>query len=140
MKYFLDTHTCVYFLRGSHPALAQRLLSHRPDEIRIPSSVKAELLYGAERSRKRKENHERIRQFLLPFRIAAFGSEEAERYATIRAALEKRGTPIGPNDLIVAATAIANDGILVTNNEKEFKRVRELKLENWSRQSGSISV
>lgn len=133
MKYFLDANICIYFLKGTHPELARRLLSHNPDEIRIPSIVKAELLYGALKSQKVKENREKIEQFLLPFKIVEFGNEEAERYATIRSALEKSGTPIGPNDLIVAATTVENDGILVTNNEKEFKRVKHLKVENWAK-------
>ena len=93
--------------------------------------VKAELLYGAERSPKREDNLQKIRQFLLPFEIVGFGNQETERYATIRVELERAGTPIGPNDLVIAAITAANDGILVTNNEKEFKRVSGLKIENW---------
>ena len=92
--------------------------------------MKAELLYGAHKSQKRKENLERIQQFLLPFTIVPFGSEEAGRYATNRAALERSGTPIGPNDCIIAAITLENDGILVTNNELEFKRVKQLRIEN----------
>lgn len=93
--------------------------------------VKAELLYGVERSTKREENLQKIRQFLLPFEIVSFGNQEAERYAIVRAELDRAGTPIGPNDLVIAATTAENDGILVTNNEKEFKRVSGLKIENW---------
>ena len=93
--------------------------------------VKAELLYGVERSTKREENLQKIRQFLLPFEIVSFGNQEAERYATVRAELDRAGTPIGPNDLVIAAITAENDGILVTNNEKEFKRVSGLKIENW---------
>ena len=133
MKYFLDTNTCSYFLKGVYPKVAEHLLSLGPSDIRIPAIVKAELLYGAENSEKRKENLRNIRQFLFPFEIVAFGTEEAEQYATIRATLKKAGTPIGPNDLIIAATTLANQGMLITNNEKEFKRVPKLKLENWTK-------
>jgi len=133
MKYFLDANICIYFLKGTHPDLARKLLSHNPDHIRIPSIVKAELLYGALKSQKMKENMERIEQFLLPFKVVPFGDEEANGYARIRSTLEKNGTPIGPNDFIVAATTMENDGVLVTNNEKEFKRVKHLKVENWAK-------
>lgn len=133
MTYFLDTNTCIYYLKGVHPTLAQRLLAHNPSDIRIPSVVKAELLYGAKRSKKQAENLEKIRQFLLPLEIVPFASEDAERYATIRADLERAGTPIGPNDLLIAATVLENGGILITNNEKEFKRVSKLKTENWTK-------
>ena len=133
MTYFLDTNTCIYYLKGVHPTLAQRLLAHNPSDIRIPSVVKAELLYGAKRSKKQAENLEKIRQFLLPLEIVPFASEDAERYATIRADLERAGTPIGPNDLLIAATVLENGGILITNNEKEFKRVSKLKIENWTK-------
>ena len=131
MKYFLDTNTCIYYLKGISAGIARRLLSLRPEDIRIPSMVKAELLYGVERSTKREENLQKIRQFLLPFEIVSFGNQEAERYAIVRAELDRAGTPIGPNDLVIAATTAENDGILVTNNEKEFKRVSGLKIENW---------
>lgn len=133
MKYFLDANICIYFLKGTHPQLAHKLLSHSPDDIRIPSIVKAELLYGAFKSQKVKENFERVQQFLLPFKITPFGDAEAQRYATIRSTLEKSGNPIGPNDFIVAATTMENDGVLITNNEKEFKRVKSLKVENWTK-------
>lgn len=131
MKYFLDTNICVYFLKGTDPAVARRLLSHPPEDIRIPSIVKAELLYGAYRSDRRDENLERIEQFLLPLTVVAFGDRQADRYATIRADLEGRGQVIGPNDLIVAATVVEAGGALVTNNEREFGRVRDLRVENW---------
>jgi len=131
LKYFLDTNTCIYYLKGISAGIARRLLSLRPEDIRIPSMVKAELLYGVERSTKREENLQKIRQFLLPFEIVSFGNQEAERYAIVRAELDRAGTPIGPNDLVIAATTAENDGILVTNNEKEFKRVSGLKIENW---------
>lgn len=133
MKYFFDTNTCIYYLRGTHPGVAQRLLSRNPSDIRIPSVVKAELLCGAEKSERRTENLDKVRQFLLPLEVVGFGSKEAERYATIRARLEKSGTPIGPNDLIIASITIENNGTLVTNNEREFKQVAKLKVENWAK-------
>ena len=130
--FYLDTNTCIYFLNGDFPALRQRLLSHRPAEIGIPSLVKAELLFGAMKSRTRKANLQTVREFLQPFTVAEFGDPEAEHYAQIRAALEEGGTPIGPNDLVIAATVRSQDGILVTHNTNEFSRVPGLAIVDWT--------
>ena len=132
MKYFLDSNICVYFLKASFPSLRQRLLSHRPAEIAIPSLVKAELLYGAYKSQKSMQNEQAVLQFLLPYSVVPFGDLEADHYAQIRATLEKAGTPIGPNDMIIAAIARANEGTLVTHNVSEFSRVPDLSLEDWT--------
>ena len=131
MKYYLDTNTCIYFLKGKHVQLKRKLLSEIPEKIVVPSIVKAELLYGAEKSRRKKENLEKILQFLLPFNIVDFGDAEAIEYSKIRADLEKRGEITGPNDLIISAIVKTSDGILVTNNVREFSRVRGLKMEDW---------
>ena len=132
MTYFLDTNTCIYFLNGSYPTVRERLLSHRPAEIAIPAIVKAELLYGAYKSMRSDENEQAVVRFLLPYTIAGFSDSEAKHYALIRADLEKTGTPIGPNDMIVASIVRANNGILITHNVSEFRRVTDLRLEDWS--------
>jgi len=132
LTYLLDSNICVYFLKGSFPAIRQRLLSHRPAEIAIPSLVKAELLFGAYKSQRSQQNEQAIIQFLLPYSIAPFGNPEVFHYAQIRATLETEGTPIGPNDMIIAAIARANEGILVTHNTSEFGRVPNLKIEDWT--------
>ena len=132
MTYCLDTNTCIYYLTGRKPAVKQRLLAHSPGEILIPAIVEAELLYGAERSRRRDQNTSAVREFLLPFSRAAFGSAAAQVYARIRTDLERIGLPIGPNDLIIAAIAIATETTLVTHNVAEFSRVEELSLEDWT--------
>ena len=93
--------------------------------------VKAELLYGAYRSRRSSVNIELLEEFLFPFRIVGFSDNECIEYARIRAELEAKGTIVGPNDLIIASTVVAHDGVLVTNNEKEFNRVSGLTVENW---------
>ncbi len=131
MKYFLDTNICVYFLKGMHRSVAERLVQLHPEQVRIASIVEAELLYGAYRSARREENLEAVEEFLLPFEVVNFGEAEAKHYADIRSKLEATGDKIGPNDLIIAATARANDGILVTNNEREFSRVERLDVDNW---------
>ena len=118
-------------MKGKFPLLIEKLLSNNPDNIKIPSIVKAELLYGAEKSQKQLENLEKIYQFIFPLETVAFGDKESIEYSYIRSLLEKEGKIIGPNDLIIAATVKANDGVLVTNNIKEFIRVDGLKVENW---------
>jgi len=101
--------------------------------IKIPSIVKAELLFGAEKSIKKEQNIEMINQFLLPFEILSFDEDEAIEYSKIRALLKKNGNIIEPNDLIIASIVKSNNGILITNNVREFERVEGLKFENWIR-------
>lgn len=131
MKYFLDTNICIYFLKGQHIKLKENLKKHSPINIKIPSIVKAELLYGAEKSQQRKENLKKINNFLYPYEIIAFDDSCTENYSKIRSQLELKGNMIGPNDLIIASIILANNGILVTNNIKEFSHIKSLKLENW---------
>lgn len=131
MKYFLDTNICIYFLKGVSDKLHYKFLQTNPNDIKIPSIVKAELLYGIEKSMKKKENLKFINNFLLPFEIIPFDDFATEFYSKIRFSLEKKGNIIGPNDLLIAATVLSNKGTLVTNNSKEFKRVKGLKVVNW---------
>jgi tRNA(fMet)-specific endonuclease VapC len=134
VTYFLDTNMCIYYLKGLNPRVKEVLLGKIPDEVKIPSVVKAELLFGAHKSRDTKNNTERVMEFLFPFEIIPFDDKETYVYARIRADLERRGAPVGPNDLLIASIVLANDGVLVTNNESEFGRIPGLRLENWSRQ------
>jgi len=132
MKFYLDTNICIYFLKGKNKKLRATLMSKHPDDIKIPSIVKAELLYGAFKSQQKAENEEIVRKFLLPYEIISFGSDESEEYAKLRTRLEFEGKIIGPNDLLIAATVLAHDGRLITNNEREFNRIESLPVENWS--------
>ncbi len=93
--------------------------------------VKAELLYGVEKSLKKKENGNLVNDFLLPFEIIPFDDDSTKSYSKIRSVLEKEGKIIGPNDLIIASIVQSNQGTLVTNNVKEFNRVKGLKVVNW---------
>jgi tRNA(fMet)-specific endonuclease VapC len=131
MKYYFDTNICVYFLKGVYKSLLNKIMSFNPDEIKIPSIVMAELLYGVEKSQKRDENLKKVLGFLLPYEIVVFDDAAAVRYSKIRVELEGKGTVIGPNDLIISATVLSREGILVTNNEKEFSRISGLNIENW---------
>ena len=133
----LDTNIVVMALRGrGTPALAARFRGSGPGAIVIPEMTRAELLYGCLKSERPVENLAAVDRILAPFRRIAFGGEAAEHYAAIRSDLERRGTPIGPNDLVIAATALAAGAILVTNNVAEFQRVDGLKCEDWTTAEG----
>jgi len=138
MKYFLDSNTCIYYLKGSSEALRKNLQSVRPSDIYIPAVVKAELLYGVQKSNNVKGNINKLGMFLLPFEIVPFSDAASVAYAHIRAELEKVSTPIGSNDLMIASTTIAESGILVTHNTKEFERIPELEIVDWTKPSPSV--
>ena len=131
--YFLDTNICVYFLQGKFDSIKDKLKNINPKAIKIPAIVKAERLYGAEKSGKKSQNIQTVVIFLLPFEIIDFDDKSSIQYSKLRAKLENKGTPIGPNDYIIASIVLANNGILVTHNQKEFKRVKSLKIEDWTR-------
>ena len=133
--YFLDTNTCIYFLKGTYRSIYERLISKKPEEIKIPSLVKAELLLGVEKSDQKERNLEVYSRFLQPFETVGFDDSAAESYTKIRAELEKKGKIIGPNDLIIAATVLARKGTLITHNTKEFKQVAGLSLEDWVKET-----
>jgi len=130
--YYLDSNTCIYFLNGRYESVREHIYSIPPYNIRIPVIVKAELLAGAYRSAARERTLKKLLAFLSEFQIEPFTDETTEAYAQIRSDLEKKGTPIGPNDMLIAAIALSNQGILVTHNTKEFKRVKGLQLADWA--------
>ena len=132
MIYFLDTNICVYYLNNSNAHVKEQLNSMPIKDIKIPSMVAAELLYGAEKSVKREYNLKLFKSFLSIYEIIDFNEKAAEHYAEIRAELERKGKSIGGNDIIIASTALANEGIVVTNNTDEFSRINNLKIENWT--------
>ncbi len=129
--FFLDTNTCIYFLNGTYESVKQRLLATPPKDIAVPAVVKAELLFGAYKSRNRNENIKKVELFLKPFRLVSFDGEACYRYADMRFRCELNGTPVGPNDLCIAAIASAHNGILVTHNIKEFEMIEDLRIEDW---------
>lgn len=131
MNYFLDTNICIYFLKGVYSNIRKKIEETPPHNIKIASIVKAELLFGVQNSSRKKKNLELVNRFLLPFEIVPFDDLVTDTYSKIRFDLNNKGKIIGPNDLILASTVLANDGILVSNNLNEFSRVKNLKLENW---------
>lgn len=132
MRRLLDTSVCVEILRGRHAHLKVRLRLARNGNVFVSSVVVAELHYGVARTSDPVRNAQRLRAFLRTLPSLAFDDAAAERYGRLRAALEAAGTPIGPNDLLIAATALANDLTLVTNNLGEFSRVPDLQVESWA--------
>ncbi|GAA3915467.1 type II toxin-antitoxin system tRNA(fMet)-specific endonuclease VapC [Litoribacillus peritrichatus] len=128
--YVLDTNTLIYFFKGMGN-VNQRLLSVSPKDIGIPSVVVYELEYGIAKSTSPKKRQKQLEELISLVNVLPFNELEAKKSADIRAKLEKQGTPIGPYDTLIAGTALAVNGILVTNNTKEFERVKHLKLENW---------
>ncbi len=131
MKYFLDTDTCIHYLKGRSPALREKLNRAKISEIAIPTIVKAELLLGCARSSNPEKAHRLVSTFLQPFELAPFDDLAATKYSAIRYLLEKEGKIIGPNDLIIAATVCSQRGTLVTHNTREFKRIKELEVQDW---------
>lgn len=129
--YLLDTNACIRILNNSSASLVTRLRQHMPEEIFLSSVVKAELIYGAHRSSRAADNLRLLRRFFEPFTSLPFDDSCAGQYGSIRSELERAGTPIGPNDLIIAATAMNHDLILVSNNVREFGRVAGLQIEDW---------
>jgi tRNA(fMet)-specific endonuclease VapC len=132
VKFLLDTNTCIEFLRqGSASPVAGRLAAAAPGEVVLCSVVVAELLFGALRSRDVAKNLTDVRAFVAGFRSLDFDGQAAEEYARARADLAGKGTPIGPNDLLIAAIALANGLTLITHNTVEFSRVVGLPLDDW---------
>jgi len=132
MPFLLDTDTCIYALK-QNPAVLDQLLSKSREEIVVSVITEAELRTGAAKSASPVRTLRLVENFLGPLALAEFTSDDAIAYAHIRAKLERAGTPIGPLDTLVAAQAIARKLTLVSNNEREFRRVPGLQLENWTR-------
>lgn len=128
--YALDTNSVSYFLKG-RGRVAERLLAVPPRSVGLPSIVLYELDYGASRSHAPRGLRERLDVLLGSIRILPFGEAEARAAARIRLTLEKAGSPIGPMDLLIAATALEQGAVLVTHNVKEFGRIRGLRVEDW---------
>jgi tRNA(fMet)-specific endonuclease VapC len=131
MSYLLDSNVCIHLLNGRHPVLIQRFRQYSPEKTVLCSMVKGELLRGALRSQRVELNLERLAIFFAPLESLPFDDSAAEHFGRIGADLLKRGTPIGPNDLIIAATALAHQVTLVTHNTAEFSRVPGLRMEDW---------
>ena len=133
--FMLDTDTCIFLMRGESPALAARVQSV-PLQQQVMSAVTfAELSYGVQASAaaKRKQNQSVLDSLVLHLAVLDWPQDAAKHYAEIRADLKKRGAQLGAADLMIAAHARAMGAIVVTNNVKDFERVKGLAVENWTK-------
>lgn len=128
--YCLDTNTVIYFFK-QHGQVAQALLSKSPRDIHLPAIVVFEIEFGIAKAAVPDKRRQQWNTFLEQVRILPFNKREAITAAALRADLERTGQPIGPYDVLIAATALANKLVLVTHNTREFGRVEYLTVEDW---------
>lgn len=133
MKYLIDTNICIYVMNKKTFEVIDKFKNTEIGQIGISSITVSELNYGVAKSKRQKQNAQRLEEFLTPFEILPYGEAASKYYGIIRYQLESEGKVIGPLDMLIAAHALSKDLILVTNNEKEFLRIKSLKVENWAR-------
>ncbi len=131
MKYMLDTNICIYIIKRKPQTVIERFLQTEISQIGISSITLSELLFGVSKSSKPDQNKIALAQFVAPLEILAYDDQAAQYYGDLRAYLERQGKPIGSLDMLIAAHALSINNTLVTNNEKEFVRIPDLKIENW---------
>jgi len=131
VKILLDTDICIYAINRKRPEILSRVRDYRIGEVGISSITYAELRFGVENSARVEENLDRLERFLLPLEIVPFDAEAGRHYGRIRSELKRLGCPIGSNDLLIAAHALALDATLVSNNVREFSRIAGLRVEQW---------
>lgn len=132
ITFMLDTNICIYIIKKKPEQVLGRLKNTRISDIGISSITLSELAYGAEKSSRPDQNKIALAEFLAPLEILSYDDMAAQEYGKIRAYLDRRGTPIGPMDMLIAAHALSLNCTLVTNNKREFNRVLSLKIENWA--------
>lgn len=132
MKFMLDTNTCIYLIKQKNPKILGHLKRHSVGDIGISSVTLAELQYGVAKSQHVQKNRQALSEFILSLEIALFDEKAAETYGTVRSALEKAGNPIGSMDTLIGAHALSLGVTLVTNNIREFKRIRGLRVVDWT--------
>ncbi len=132
IKYMLDTNICIYIIKQKPKNIIERFRQAQVSEIGVSSTTLSELEYGVMKSAKSEQNKLALVQFIAPIEISAYDDVAAQHYGKIRAHLERQGTPIGSLDMLIAAHALSQNSVLITNNESEFKRVSNLRIENWA--------
>lgn len=130
--YMLDTDISSYVMKRANEQLLKKLRTVAVNDVCISVITKSELLYGVELSPRRAQDQAALKAFLNYVEVLNFPDEAADHYAKIRADLKSRGAMIGGNDLFIAAHARSLGLTLITNNIREFSRVRDLGLENWA--------
>lgn len=130
--YMLDTDTCVFILRRSSAAILERIQTVPVQQQVLSVVTYAELLYGLQLASKKKSNQVAVEALVRHLAVLDWPQDAAKHYAEIRADLKKKGSMIGANDLLIAAHAHSLGAVVVTNNTKDFARVKGLRIENWA--------
>jgi tRNA(fMet)-specific endonuclease VapC len=133
MIYLLDTNICIYLINNKYDYLIDKIESLGIENIALSTLTIAELEFGIAKSKSnyKEENRLALLEFLIPFRFLAFEQNDAYEYGILREDLQRKGLIIGNMDMLIAAQAMANNLILVTNNVSEFQKIDDLKIENW---------
>ena len=131
MEYLLDTNICIYIIKRKPIEIFNRFSQLPLGKIGISTITLAELIYGVAKSSSIEKNTQALQEYLVPLDIIDFDSKAAVIYGRVRSELEKVGQVIGPLDMLIAAHGLSAGLTVVTNNEKEFERVKGLKVENW---------
>lgn len=129
----LDTNICIDVIRKHSKHLVSKIVSQPVGTVGISSIVMAELQYGVAKSSDPEKNLKALLKFCAPLEILPFDDNAALSYGTVRTGLESKGIPIGPLDTLIAAHALTAGVVLVTNNTREFRRIKDLHVENWTR-------
>ena len=132
MRILLDTDICIYAINRKRPEVLSRVRGYPLGEVGISAITYAELRFGVENSARVEQNMGRLERFLLPLEIVPFNAEAARHYGRLRRELKRVDCPIGSNDLLIAAHALALATTLVTNNVREFSRIDGLHVERWA--------
>ncbi len=132
MKYMLDTNMCIYLIKKQPQDVFEKFKTLDVGDVCISSVTLSELMYGVQKSLHQEKNQAALEEFLSPIEVFPYDEYAAVCYGQIRASLEKNGILIGPLDMMIAAHATSLNAVIVTNNTKEFSRVMNLKVENWT--------
>ena len=132
VRYLLDTNICIYIAKHNPPNVRARFAAHAADALAMSVITFGELQHGAEKSQIRTRSLDALHQLVTLIQVMPLTEAAGRHYGEIRGALERAGQPIGNNDLWIAAHARAEGWVLVTNNEREFRRVEGLAVENWA--------
>ena len=131
--YLLDTNICIYAMKGKYPRIAEKLLTIRPEQIKISVITVMELEYGAARSKWGDRSREALRAFLAAYDMLPFTVEDAVLCGGFREKLPSLGTPIGAYDIMIAAQGVSRGLTVVTHNISEFQRIPSISLEDWAK-------
>ena len=130
--FLLDTNICIYLIKARPREVLEHLRATPVALVALSAVTVAELMYGVEKSMHPARNREALATLLAPLRVAPFDDRASELYGRVRAELERKGTPIGALDTMIAAHALAEDSVVITNNAREFLRIPGVAVEEWS--------